>query len=144
MSTLVWQPLGMVFRSYTGPWVGLWKDCTFLPVEGEVSFIGGPYPGYGIDPWIQKNSNDRQFLKPARYQLRPWRDGRNLDVYHSYQSPTYEKLPAITAPDFYGDFPPGVYKHADLIELGKPIFGAAIPANAEPFGPLFFAAPAVT
>ena len=55
------------------------------------------------------------------YHIRPWHDGRNLDVYHWYQAPTFA-MPPITAPNAYGDWPPGVYTmratdragHADL------------------------------
>lgn len=137
--TIVYQPNGHMSR-HGFPWTGTWEDCTFLPVNGAPpTFIDGS-PHYDIDLWLQLGRPDFRFLIPMRYELRPWLDGRNLDVYHHFQSQTFTRQPPITAPDAYGDFPPGVNTHAELITLGTPIFGAVMPATAEPFGPpRFFA-----
>ena len=131
VATVVYQPLGLLHRPFTSDWTGTWQDIDFVPVDGVLfAFVGGGYPKYDINLWLTKNNNDRQYLKRYSYEILPWRDGRNLNVYHWFQSPAFE-MPPITAPDFYGDFPPGIYKNSDLIALGTPIFGAAIPAGAE-------------
>jgi hypothetical protein len=108
-------------------------------VNGGPTFVAGDYPKYDINLWLQVNAPDHKFLQPTTYTIRPWWDGRNLNVYHWFQKSDWTK-PAIAAPNAYGDFPPGVYSHAELIARGKPIFGAVMPDNAEPFGPFFYAA----
>jgi len=142
--TIVYQPLGIYGRRSDRSWAGLWQGCVFLPVAGHLTFAAGWYPKYDIGAWLGSSINDRDqaALAMVRYQIRPWRDGRDLDVYHWFQSADFE-LPPITAPWFYGDLPPGVSSNAALIALGTPIFGAVLPQTAEPFGDFFFAAPGV-
>lgn len=131
VATVVYQPLGVLHHSFTSDWTGTWLDIEFASVDGvPFTFMGGWYPKYDINQWLKKNRNDRQYLKRHTYEVLPWRDGRNLNVYHAFQSPDFE-MPPITAPDSYGDFPPGIYKNSDLIALGSPIFGAVIPTSAE-------------
>jgi hypothetical protein len=124
---VVYQPLGHMLRFNRG-WSGLWQDCTFRDVNGGPTFIAGDYPKYDIDLWLQVNTPERQFLQPTSYAIRPWWDGRNLNIYHSFQRADWAKAP-IAAPDAYGDFPPGVYSHGQLIARGTPIFGAVIPGG---------------
>jgi len=130
---VIYQPLGVYGMRPDVAWTGTWTDCTFLPVAGHLTFVAGLYPKYDIGLWLVPNRPDRSFLSPHAYQIRPWHDGRDLDVYHWFQSATFALAP-ITAPTAYGDLPPGVYTNAELIARGTPLFGKVMPANAEPFG----------
>jgi len=130
---VLFQPRGIIARSAHGaPCVQRWDGCTFLPVNGQPpAFLYGYYP---LSEWTHSlNRSDFGWLAPVSYHLRPWADGRNLDVYLASQAATFT-LPAIPADQAYGDMPPGVHTNAELIALGTPIFGAVIPDGAEPFG----------
>jgi hypothetical protein len=144
VATVVYQPLGDKNSVANTPWTGTWQGVDFVPVYGvPFEFVDGWYPKFDITLWLTKNDTGQRYLQAHRFEIRPWKDGRNLDVYHHFQSPAF-RMPVIAAPDAYGDFPPGVYKNADLIARGTPIFGAAIPAHAEqlPEFPGFFVATA--
>jgi hypothetical protein len=147
VANVTYQPYGFKFfaewQDEVG-WTGTWENIEWVPVEGvPFKFVDGWYPKYDIQLWLNKNNPSRRYLAPVNYELRPWIDGRDLNVFHHFQSPHWEHpRGAVIAPDLYGDFPPGVYKNSDLIRLGSPIFGTAIPPGAErlPEFPGFFVA----
>lgn len=120
-----------------GAWEGTWDECEFI---GEPLFAAGWYPKFDLGLWLTPNQTSRRSLLPTRYFVRPWHDGRDYQVFHYEQHPDY----AFTVPPpegmAYGDWPVGVYTHAELIERGTPIFGDAVPPEAERWGD-FYAAP---
>lgn len=137
--TVVYQPLGQ----YRGPCAMTFTDCEFLPVDDDVTFIDGNYPKYGPELWAGSGvgRTDRPHLPPISYHLRPWRDGRDLDVYHYAQHPDW-KIPKGPPPEgsHYADFPVGMWTQQQLTDAGSPIFGGVVPDGAEQFGEWFYAA----
>lgn len=131
--TINYLPQGRACGVTGKPWVGEWNDCTF---NDDAVFIDGWYPKYDLKLWLSIGRPDRLSLVPIQYKLRPWKDGRNLDVYHYEQLPSFA-LPPIAADKAYGDWPAGVNTHQQLIERGMPIFGAAVPEGTEQFGKFY-------
>ena len=135
-------PIGRVQRNAPGAeWEGLWEDCEFLPVNGARQFINGQYPKYDLRlSYNHPNRPEIHSLHRLSYAIRPWHDGRDLDTYH-YESDADFSVKPIVAPNFYGDWPPGVNSQRQLIELGTPIYGQQIPPtafqNSEEFGPFW-------
>lgn len=134
-----WLPSGRVARF--GAWEGNWTDCTFS--DRVLLFADGAYPKYDLSLHLQPNSDSKALL-PVRYFVRPWRDGKDWQVFHYEQHPEWQMS---FHPDHpynptkrYGDLPVGVNSQRQLIELGTPVFSGIVPVEAERWGH-FWAAP---
>ena len=127
---VVYQPLGGK-ASISGAWDGVWEGCTFLPVNNiAFKFIDGWYPKYDITLWLKSHDPKRKYLPKVTYNIAPWKDGRNLKIYHWFQTPNFALPPLADPTKAYGDLPPGVYSNAQLIALGTPIYGEVMPTDA--------------
>lgn len=87
-----------------------------------------------------KNTNEST-AKTLRTFVEPWVDGKDYQVFWLFQHPDFA-LDPIGPGEHWDDWPDGVFTHQELIELGKPIYGDAVPATAvqrADFGPLLWA-----
>jgi nitrogen fixation protein len=131
---ICYMPQGRMV-GYAGPWVGEWTDCTFL---NNPLFADGWFSKYPLDSLLAPGRADRKALPHVRYYIRPWHDGKDYQVYHYEQHPTWQHAkgpPAAGQP--YGDLPEGVWTQQQLIELGTPIFGDSVPDHAVKWGKFY-------
>lgn len=144
---IVDEPFGRLIPDFSHGWTGTWKDCTFLPVGGAVKFIDGEYPKYDLSLWLSANQPWRHSLQPIAYHIRPWLDGRDIDVFHYESHPEWVIRPygGVEPGVAYGDWPAGVTSQRELIDLGTPVYGHIVPSwafqDAEQFGPFWAAEP---
>lgn len=125
--TVMYEQLGYLTRE---PCAITWTDCEFTPVAGNLTGINGWLPKYGLESWYtQTGRPERESLNDIDIEFRPWADGHDLEVYHHEQQASFA-LPSIPATEAYGDWPAGVNTQQQLIDLGTPIYGAAVPPTA--------------
>lgn len=118
-------PSGFFQRADIG-WQGLWEDCTFRPVNGVRRFIDGRSV---LSQSFRVGRPDIRTLIPVSYAIRPWHDGRDLDVYANESHPSFA-LPAIAATEAYDDWPNGLNTQRQLMDRGLSVYGAPVPSTA--------------
>lgn len=119
----------------------LWQDCEFAGVETLIA-------GRGLRHAF--NRDNIPLLNPRSIEFRPL-NGVDIDLYSEEQHPDWEHPGTPGYPDpsdlpeggHWNDWPEGVWTQQQLIDLGTPIFGKAIPPwgyQSDLTGPSFWLA----
>jgi hypothetical protein len=130
---VMYHPAGMHMRQADDSvFIEFDAGCRFDPPPGMSLLFADYWRKYDATFWLTTSigRTDRRFLRPVNIDIAQWRDGRTLKVYYPWQHRDFS-LPPIGADQAYADWPKGVNTNRQLIDLGTPVFGAAVPPNSQ-------------